>query len=123
MKLKQRQFHLSQSNLPLLIQILQDLLKQGHYPTITIKESDASDEQRKRLWGYLYKSIGLHLGYTAQEIHLLCAHQFLRETKVVNGQEITYTKSTTDLTVKEMIDYQTQIEAWASITLGWHGDV
>ena len=81
------------------------------------RSSDRSIEQNARLWD-LYTSVGDYFGYTAQEVHELMGFKFLLEEKIINREKITKIKSTTKLSVKEMADYQTKIEAWAS-NLGW----
>ena len=86
---------------------------------VIIKErhSDRSVEQNARLWD-IYTSVGEYLGYTPQEIHELMGYKFLLEEKTVNRERITKIRSTTKLSVKEMADYQTKVEAFAS-NLGW----
>jgi len=114
-------FNITQQNLPVLIGKLKDLLEQE--PTsnwqVLIKQrnSDRSIEQNARLWE-LYTSIGDYLGYTAQEIHELMGFKFLLEEKTIGREKITKIKSTTKLSVKDMGEYQTKVEAWAS-NLGW----
>lgn len=85
------------------------------------KKSKRSEEQNNRLWGYLYPSIGNHLGYSADDIHQLAGYKFLRSERNVQGNNITVIKSTTNLTIKEMAVYQQSIEIWAS-ELGWSAD-
>ena len=55
------------------------------------------------------------------ELHLLCGHLFLKSNKLIDGKNIEYIKSTTDLTVEEMGDYMQQIEAYFA-QLGWSGE-
>ena len=87
--------------------------------TVSEKEDDRSDEQQKRLW-VLYKSIGDHLGYTKDEIHILMGYKFLRRNRTINGENIETIQSTTKLSVKSMLEYQQNIEIWAS-QMGWGG--
>ena len=77
-------------------------------------------EQNDRLWS-LYRSIGNYLGYTEDDIHLLMGDKFLRLRKEINGVEIIVIKSTRSLSIKDMSDYQLNIEVWAA-GLGWVWD-
>ena len=115
-------WHLSKQNLPYLINQLTELLNQNQKLLITVSDDDPqrTDSQNKRLWGFLYKSVGDHLGYTSDEIHLLCGYKFLRDIKTINNETVEYIKSTTKLSTADMQNYQNQIETWA-ISLGWGG--
>jgi hypothetical protein len=121
---KQKPFNLTKSNLPALTAKLQDLMdfqsdKQWQV-VIQERNSDRSLEQNARLWD-LYTSIGNHLGYTPDEMHDLMGYKFLLVVKYVGLDKITKIRSTTDLSVKEMGEYQMKIESWAS-NLGWSWD-
>jgi hypothetical protein len=121
---KQRPFNITKSNLPALTAKLQDLMdfqsdKQWQV-VIQERNSDRSLEQNARLWD-LYTSIGNHLGYTPDEMHDLMGYKFLLVVKYVGLEKITKIRSTTDLSVKEMGEYQMKIESWAS-NLGWSWD-
>lgn len=123
MSLKLKPFNVTESNLPMLVIKLQELLKE--YPAtlqVVIKErcSDRSLEQNARLWD-LYTSVGEYLGYTAQEMHELMSYNFLCTTKLVGDKQIIIITSTTKLSTREMTDYMTKIEAWAA-NLGWSYD-
>lgn len=89
---------------------------------VLIKErsSDRSVEQNARLWD-LYTSIGDYLGYDAQSMHELMGYKFLLQEKNIGRERITRITSTTKLSVKEMAEYMTKIEAWAS-NMGWSYD-
>jgi len=118
---KSKPFNLTKTNLPALTAKLQDLLdfqpdKQWQV-VIQERNSDRSLEQNARLWD-LYTSIGNHLGYTPDEMHDLMGYKFLLVVKYVGLEKITKIRSTTDLSVKEMGEYQMKIESWAS-NLGW----
>jgi hypothetical protein len=122
--LKQKPHNLTKSNLPVLTAKLQDLLdfqsdKQWQV-VIQERNNNRSLEQNDRLWE-LYTSIGNHLGYTAEEVHDLMGYKFLLVVKYVGLTKITKIRSTTDLSVKEMGEYQMKIESWAS-NLGWSWD-
>ena len=115
-------FYLSKSNLPELIKLLEDKLQNNQLLSIEVKNNDArSKDQNKRLWGYLYKSISDFTGYQSMELHLLCGHLFLKSNKLIDGKNIEYIRSTTNLTVEEMGDYMQQIEAYFA-QLGWSGE-
>lgn len=117
-------FNITESNLPVLVVRLKDLLEKEPDKNwqILIKQrnSDRSIEQNARLWD-LYTSIGDYLGYTAQEMHELMGFKFLLEEKNIGRERITRVKSTTKLSVKEMGEYMTKVEAWAS-NMGWSYD-
>lgn len=114
-------FNLTQTNLPVLVGKLQDLLtfEPDKNWQILIKEraDSRSIEQNARLWE-LYTSIGNYLGYTAEETHQLLGYKFLLIEKYVGREKITLIRSTTKLSVKDMGEYMEKIEAWAT-NLGW----
>lgn len=85
------------------------------------KKKGRSNEQNSRLWGYLYPSLAKHFGYDVDSLHNLLRFKFLRDEKIVNNQSMITVKSTTSLSVQEMNDYMSQIEAWA-IDMGWSPD-
>ena len=66
----------------------------------------------------MYPSLSSFFGYTVDEIHLLMGKKFLLQTRTHNGKSIDVIRSTTDLTVEEMMTYQQSIEIWAS-EMGW----
>lgn len=100
--------------------MLKELLDKGNQPLVTIEENrqTRTNQQNERLWGYLYKSIGEHLGYTQDEMHTLMKYKFLRSERIVDGQSVEVIKSTKKLTVQEMSDYQEKIATWAG-QMGW----
>lgn len=103
---------------------MEELIEQGKLPQVTIKEkadSKRSLEANKFLWGRLYKSISNFTGYLPMEVHLLCGHLFLSEQKTINGVQVPYVRSTTDLTVEEFTSYIQQIESYFA-QLGWSID-
>lgn len=119
-----RPFNITEQNLPYLVVKLKDLLEKepnkNWQVLIKQRNSDRSVEQNARLWD-LYTSIGDYLGYSPQEVHELMGYKFLLEEKNIGREKITKIKSTTKLSVKEMGEYQTKVEAWAS-NLGWSYD-
>ena len=120
--MKHREWIVSQQNLPQLQIYLEELIKEGKTPQVTIKEKVSGDkrsiEANKFLWGRLYKSISNFTGYLPMEVHLLCGHLFLSEQKTINGVQVPYVRSTTDLTVEEFTSYIQSIEVYFS-NLGW----
>lgn len=119
--MKQKDWTVTKNNLPQLTIYLEELIDQGKLPQVTIKEkadSKRSLEANKFLWGRLYKSISNFTGYLPMEVHLLCGHLFLSEQKTINGIQVPYVRSTTDLTVEEFTSYIQSIEVYFS-NLGW----
>ena len=120
--MKHREWIVSQQNLPQLLIYLEELIKEGKTPQVTIKEkvdgNKRSIEANKFLWGRLYKSISNFTGYLPMEVHLLCGHLFLSEQKTINGVQVPYVRSTTDLTIEEFTSYIQSIEVYFS-DLGW----
>ena len=120
--MKQKEWIVTLQNLPQLKIYLEDLIKEGKTPQVTIKEKVSGDkrsiEANKFLWGRLYKSISNFTGYLPMEVHLLCGHLFLSEQKTINGVQVPYVRSTTDLTVEEFTSYIQNIESYFA-QLGW----
>jgi len=120
--MKHREWTVSQQNISQLTIYLEELIKEGKTPQVTIKEKVSGDkrsvEANKFLWGRLYKSISQFTGYLPMEVHLLCGHLFLSEQKIINGVQVPYVRSTTDLTVEEFTFYIQNIESYFA-KLGW----
>jgi len=119
--MKHREWTVSKQNISQLTIYLEELIKQGKTPQVTIKEkadNGRSLEANKFLWGKLYKSISQFTGYLPMEVHLLCGHLFLTEQKTINKVQVPYVRSTTDLTVEEFSTYIQHIETYFS-QLGW----
>ena len=123
--MKPRDWIVSKQNLNQLMIYLEELIKEGKTPQVTIKEKVSGDkrslEANKFLWGKLYKSISQFTGYLPMEVHLLCGHLFLTEQKTINEVQVPYVRSTTDLSVEEFSLYIQQIESYFS-QLGWSID-
>jgi|APGre2960657373_1045057.scaffolds.fasta_scaffold49875_2 hypothetical protein len=123
--MKQREFIVSSQNMPQLMIYLEALIKEGKTPQVTIKEKVSGDkrslEANKFLWGKLYKSISQFTGYLPMEVHLLCGHLFLCEQKTINGVQVPYVRSTSDLTIEEFTFYIQNIESYFA-QLGWSMD-
>ena len=120
--MKQREWIVTLHNINQLQIYLEGLIKEGKTPQVTIKEKVSGDkrslEANKFLWGKLYKSISNFTGYLPMEVHLLCGHLFLCEQKTINGVQVPYVRSTTDLTIEEFTSYIQNIEVYFS-NLGW----
>jgi hypothetical protein len=78
-----------------------------------------SNKQLRFLWGYVYKAISDHTGYSAEEIHELCKAKFMLRMKFDLGEggveEVP--KSTTMLNTAQMADFITKVMKWAIETL------
>lgn len=108
-------------NLPYLIQELTALDPKKRWEVIIQEQkTQRTLEQNRRYWDLL-RSVGDHVGYVADEMHLLMGHKFLREQKQIGNETIEFIKSTTDLNTSEMARYQEQIELWAG-QMGWSWD-
>jgi hypothetical protein len=119
--MEHREWIVSKQNMPQLMIYLEELIKEGKTPQVTIKEkadNGRSLEANKFLWGKLYKSISQFTGYLPMEVHLLCGHLFLSEQKTINKVQVPYVRSTTDLTVEEFTFYIQNIESYFA-QLGW----
>ena len=119
--MKQKNWIMSKQNIPQLVIYLEELIKQGKTPQVTIKEKadkGRSLEANKFLWGKLYKSISQFTGYLPMEVHLLCGHLFLSEQKTINGVQVPYVRSTSDLTIEDFTFYIQNIESYFA-QLGW----
>ena len=122
--MKQKNWMVSQQNIPQLVIYLEELIKEGKTPQVTIKEKadqGRSLEANKFLWGRLYKSISNFTGYLPMEVHLLCGHLFLTEQKTINEVQVPYVRSTSDLSVEQFSTYIQHIETYFS-QLGWGMD-
>jgi len=123
--MKQRDWIVNPQNIHQLMIYLEELIKLGKTPQVTIKEKASGDkrsiEANKFLWGRLYKSISNFTGYLPIEVHLLCGHLFLTEQKTINEVQVPYVRSTTDLSVEDFSLYIQQIESYFA-QLGWSND-
>jgi hypothetical protein len=83
------------------------------------KKKYRSIQQNKLMWVY-YTMIGNELGNTKDEVHSLLGERFLRTESVYEktGLVYSYTRSTTDLTTSEMMDYMMNIQKFAAEELG-----
>jgi hypothetical protein len=120
---KKRIWKLSEANRQNLIKLIQDLDCQKNWQ-VTIQESNSKDQrtldQNRRYWD-LMRHGGQFLGYTSDELHLLCGWKFQRQHKYVGNTLIEYIQSTTELDTAQMAEYQNQIEYWLT-QMGWSWD-
>jgi hypothetical protein len=108
------EFDLTPSNRQFLVSKLERL--DPHviwHVSIRKKKSKRSLDQNRRLWD-LYGAIGDYIGEDKYSIHELMGYKFLRELKTVGGETVEVIKSTTNLSTKDMADYQDAIERWAA---------
>jgi len=106
------------ANRPEMIRYLQTLKGQVTVVIDKVKKG-RSVQQNKYLWGVCYKIISDHTGYSLQEVHQICAKNYLsyeKESKL-SGNTKEFIKSTTSLTVKEMDGYLEDIKRFASVQL------
>lgn len=70
--------------------------------------------QNRLLWAY-YTDVGKQIGHTPNEVHLYYRSKFLTP-RLVTVLDKTFMElpSTTELSIKEMVDYLTQIEIHAA---------
>lgn len=116
-----KQWHITENNLPNLIEKLSQLnFSKKWVVTITESKDKRSVDQNDRLWA-LYKSIGDHVGYTPDQVHDIMGYKFLRKQKTINNKTVEIIRSTTNLSIKEMAQYQESVELWAG-QLGWSWD-
>ena len=79
--------------------------------------------ENKYYWGVVIDLLSDELGYTPEEMHEILKIKFLcykihLKHKDGSVEEITYGKTTKDLTTKEFEEYLTKIRTWASADLG-----
>ena len=76
------------------------------------------NEQNKRYWK-LITELGSFLGYDEGEMHELMKYKFLSYKQEMLGDEMVVIKSSSNLTIKEFVDYLSKVERFAS-TLGFN---
>jgi len=114
----QRIWVLTKQNLNNLIEYLRSLDYNLSWEIIIRqKKTKRSGLQNDRYWALL-RDVGNHLGYTADDMHLLMGYKFLRDEKIINDVPVTVIKSTTSLLAKDMAEYMMHIEIWAA-SMGW----
>lgn len=78
--------------------------------TIRKERSIRSLNENNYYWGVVLQLLSEHTGYTTDEMHEICKHQFL----MVHGQ-FDYVKSTTKLNTVEFEEYLDKIKNWAAV--------
>lgn len=78
-----------------------------------------SNDQNQYMWAVPLKMIADETGEEAEYWHEFFKQKFLCiGEKMINGQLIKLTKSTTELSTVEMEDYLARMRTWAAINLG-----
>ena len=72
-----------------------------------------SAEQNKRYWKII-KELGSYLGYDEGEMHELMKYKFLSYKQDMLGDEMVVVPSTSKLTIKQFVEYSSQVERFAS---------
>jgi len=100
----------------IVISNLEDIPADGTmYVEIGIVESSRSLAQNKLMWKW-FGEFGSYAGYTLQQAHDVFCREILGFDIVIDlqGKEREIIKGTRGLTVKEMADFLTQVEALCS---------
>lgn len=79
-----------------------------------IKEK-RSDQQNRFYWGVYLPLIAEETGHTTEELHELFRGMFNSEIKEVLGKQVRVSKSTTNMTKGEFVEYIMKIEAQTGI--------
>ena len=86
---------------------------------INVKEYDhqRSIQQNRKYWK-LVGELGSYLGYSTEEIHQMMKYKYLSYKQELLGDEVVVVPSTSNLSIKEFIDYLSNVEGFAH-TLGF----
>ena len=86
---------------------------------VSIREhkDSRSIQQNKRYWA-LITELGNFLGYNTEEMHAMMAYKYLSYKNELLGDEVVVVPSTSNLSIKEFIDYLSNVEGFAH-TLGF----
>jgi len=97
-----------------------DLSKQWD---IEVKEfkSNRSTAQNKRYWR-LINELGSFLGYEPEEMHQMMKYKYLSYKQEMLGDEMVVIPTTSQLTIKEFIEYCNNVERFA-VGLGFTLDI
>ena len=97
-----------------------DLSKQWD---IEVKEfkSNRSTAQNKRYWR-LINELGSFLGYEPEEMHQMMKYKYLSYRQEMLGDEMVVIPTTSQLTIKEFIEYCNNVERFA-VSLGFTLDI
>ena len=77
-----------------------------------------STQQNRRYWKII-QELGSYLGYDEGEMHELMKYKFLSYKQEMLGDEMVVIPSSSNLTIKEFVDYLSKVERFAS-TLGFN---
>ena len=96
---------------PVFRERLEKLAKKHTVFDVTIKPycRTRSLEQNKYYWGVIVMILGNELGYCKDMMHEALTRKFLSHEE----KGLTFVKSTSELSTKEMNDYIEQIKQWA----------
>ncbi len=80
------------------------------------KKKHRSNPQNKYYWGIVIDIVSGATGFTPQEAHDAMRYKFLAEISDMpnNNGRLVKSKSTSELTTVEFLDYIAQIQRWAS---------
>ena len=77
-----------------------------------------STQQNRRYWKII-QELGSYLGYDEGEMHELMKYKFLSYKQEMLGDEMVVIPSSSNLTIKEFVDFLSKVEHFAS-TLGFN---
>ena len=77
-----------------------------------------SVQQNRRYWK-LIQELGSYLGYDEGEMHELMKYKFLSYKQEMLGDEMVVIPSSSNLTIKEFVDFLSKVERFAS-SLGFN---
>ena len=86
---------------------------------VTLREhKDSRSIQQNKMYWALITELGSFLGYGSEEMHQMMAYKYLSYTNELLGDEVVVVPSTSNLSIKEFIDYLSHVEGFAH-TLGF----
>ena len=90
---------------------------------INVKEYDhqRSIQQNRKYWK-LVGELGSFLGYSTEEIHQMMKYKYLSYKQEMLGDEMVVIPTTSQLTIKEFIEYCNNVERFA-VSLGFKLDI
>ena len=97
-----------------------DLNKQWDIKVEEFK-SNRSVAQNKRYWK-LINELGSFLGYEPEEMHQMMKYKYLSYRQEMLGDEMVVIPTTSQLTIKEFIEYCNNVERFA-VSLGFTLDI
>ena len=88
-------------------------LPSGEFDLVIKKAASKRSDNQNRLYRVWVRIIAGDCGYSEPEMHDALRYKFLRRTAEINHEEVVIIPSTTELTIRQMEDYMTQIEVLA----------